>query len=343
MSHNNPSEELQRNALPHIERPLVSYIILTYMQENVVEQAVRSALAQTYNPLEIIISDDCSTDGTWQKILDVVKGYDGSHKIILNRNERNLGVAAHSAKIRKFVHGKISIGAAGDDYSDPTRAEKIAKVFAENENVTMVSSGFCKVDSQSKIIAQSKPTFSGDVIELDSAPVRIFPKLPCFVGAVLAYAVSSLRKFQPIKKKCWAEDIIYSFRACLAGRVFYIDEPLVYYRATGGISSTRSSSLEMTLRVNAGRRACYEQILEDVCSLEDFKDRKPLQSMIECKLRLSSLFERALSATGFWERIKMAIVYALKSDDAFKRKMGVLFLSLMPNELRGKVFKRIYR
>jgi glycosyltransferase involved in cell wall biosynthesis len=41
-------------------RPLVSFVLLTYNQEKYVADALRAALNQTYSPLEIIISDDCS-------------------------------------------------------------------------------------------------------------------------------------------------------------------------------------------------------------------------------------------------------------------------------------------
>ncbi|RMH35959.1 MAG: glycosyltransferase family 2 protein, partial [Gammaproteobacteria bacterium] len=42
---------------------------MVYNQKNFVEEAVKSALAQTYEDMEIIISDDCSTDGSYQRIL----------------------------------------------------------------------------------------------------------------------------------------------------------------------------------------------------------------------------------------------------------------------------------
>lgn len=46
-------------------QPLVTVILLTYNQENLVAMAVESLLAQTYSPLEIILSDDASTDNTF--------------------------------------------------------------------------------------------------------------------------------------------------------------------------------------------------------------------------------------------------------------------------------------
>ncbi len=47
------------------ERPLVSFVLLAYNQERYVEEAIAGAFAQDYSPLEIILSDDCSTDGTY--------------------------------------------------------------------------------------------------------------------------------------------------------------------------------------------------------------------------------------------------------------------------------------
>ena len=45
--------------------PLVSFCILTYNQEKFIEDAIKGALSQEYDNLEIIISDDGSTDRTY--------------------------------------------------------------------------------------------------------------------------------------------------------------------------------------------------------------------------------------------------------------------------------------
>ena len=70
-----------------MEKPLVTISMITYNQERYVRDAVRGALAQTYEPLEIVISDDCSTDSTWDIIRDEVEAYrksGGIHKNIVN-------------------------------------------------------------------------------------------------------------------------------------------------------------------------------------------------------------------------------------------------------------------
>ena len=48
------------------KKPLVTVALFAYNSEELVGDAVESLLAQTYSPLEIILSDDCSTDGTFE-------------------------------------------------------------------------------------------------------------------------------------------------------------------------------------------------------------------------------------------------------------------------------------
>ena len=48
------------------ERPLVSVLVLGFNQERFIRKAVEGAFAQTWKPLEIVLSDDCSTDRTFE-------------------------------------------------------------------------------------------------------------------------------------------------------------------------------------------------------------------------------------------------------------------------------------
>ena len=72
-----------------MDLPLVSFVLLTYNQELYVKQAVEGALKQDYPTLEIIISDDCSSDSTFEIIQSVVSTYSGKHKVTILRNSSN--------------------------------------------------------------------------------------------------------------------------------------------------------------------------------------------------------------------------------------------------------------
>jgi len=81
-----------RNKQDHIERPSASFVLLTFNQERFVQDALQSLLNQDCEDIEIVISDGCSTDGTWEQIQTTLEGYEGLKKIIAIRNQANLGI-----------------------------------------------------------------------------------------------------------------------------------------------------------------------------------------------------------------------------------------------------------
>src|SRR5258706_790207 len=104
-----------------MKRPLLPFVVATFNQEAYVRQAITNAFAQTYSPLEIIISDDCSRDRTFIIASEMAATYKGPHTIRLNRNPTNFGIGGHVNRIMELCRGALVIAAAGDEVclSDP--------------------------------------------------------------------------------------------------------------------------------------------------------------------------------------------------------------------------------
>ena len=66
---------------------IVSVVVPTYNRENQLESCIRSLLNQTYNLIEIVVIDDCSTDGT----IKMLENNFNSVKVF--SNAKNSGVA----------------------------------------------------------------------------------------------------------------------------------------------------------------------------------------------------------------------------------------------------------
>jgi glycosyltransferase involved in cell wall biosynthesis len=84
--------------------PLVSVILAVYNREGSVGRAVRSVLAQTYYPFELIVVDDGSTDGT----RDVVEGFGAPVKLVRQAHAgayaaRNLGLRHARGEFVAFI------------------------------------------------------------------------------------------------------------------------------------------------------------------------------------------------------------------------------------------------
>lgn len=119
--------------LAKMKTHLVSIVIPCYNDWQYVEQAVNSALNQTYTKIEVIIVDDGSNTKTKQVLKKI------EHKVtklIVQENEgqskaRNEGIRA--------AKGEYIMTLDSDDYFERTFAEKAVSILSENENIKLVT------------------------------------------------------------------------------------------------------------------------------------------------------------------------------------------------------------
>src|SRR5512138_1410799 len=112
-----------------MSRPRVSFMIWCYNQELYIREALEGALSQDYTPLEIIVSDDTSTDSTFDIVQEVAASYRGPHKLVLSRNRQNLGIGGNVNRAVSLCHGELIVMAGGDDISLPHRTSKIVEAW----------------------------------------------------------------------------------------------------------------------------------------------------------------------------------------------------------------------
>lgn len=99
------------------EKPLVSILCPTYNAENFLWNTLISIIEQDYDNMEIVVSDDCSTDAT----VDIARRFADlhPHKIVLSINERNLGITRNCNAALALCRGKYIAFFAGDDLMYP--------------------------------------------------------------------------------------------------------------------------------------------------------------------------------------------------------------------------------
>ena len=303
-------------------KPLVTIAMMTYNQEKYVRDSVRGMLAQTYAPLEIVISDDCSTDKTWEIINEEIAAYrkaDGFHKnIILNHNEKNLGVALHSNLVSSLQHGVLRVENAGDDISFPCRVEKIVEEWIKDGGKAVI--------------------IFHDAIKIDGTGRRIGHvgkrnvDLP--LGAVTSYCLKNCRyRFVPIFVPYAYEDRIYAKRAKMQGSQLIIEEPLLYYRVGSGLSSSLCNRRDMTKRLLLSDIYSYRQLLYDldsVSSIMPLADYRRYKTEFISDLRYNRWNLILLSN----DRFKIRLLAALRMKRVRKTANAVaLLVFLLPRTL----------
>lgn len=131
------SNTLNLNNTDEANELRLSVLMITYNHEKFIEQALRSILMQkTDFPFEIVIGDDCSSDGTRAIILDFAAKYPGKFKLLLH--DRNMGMMQNFFSTLKACNSKYIAICEGDDYwIDPEKLQKQVNFLENNANFSM--------------------------------------------------------------------------------------------------------------------------------------------------------------------------------------------------------------
>ncbi|HEY0393623.1 MAG TPA: glycosyltransferase family 2 protein, partial [Candidatus Elarobacter sp.] len=118
--------------------PLISILVPNYNYVKYVATAVDSALAQTYPNFEVIVSDNCSTDGAWELLEE---RYGSDPRVRLYQNERNIGMARNFDRLLELARGTYVMCLSSDDFLFPPHLARLAEGFARDPGLDVV---YCK-------------------------------------------------------------------------------------------------------------------------------------------------------------------------------------------------------
>lgn len=217
------------------EYPLVSFCIVAYKAEAFIAEAINGAFAQDYPNMEIIMSDDCSPDRTYEIMQEMAASYKGPHAIILNRNQTNLGPRENYNKaLYELAHGEILVIADGDDISVPERTRKCVDVMLAHPTISSLS---CV---SRKIYADGSLSDVNPIDTISDGHVSIYTLWDYLNSGMMMNSGDSrvLRRsvidsFPPLKWS-FSEDVFLFVRSFYVGDVALIHEPLVKYRQHDG-------------------------------------------------------------------------------------------------------------
>ena len=156
--------------------PKVSVIMGIYNVSDTLEDAIESILNQTYQEFELILCDDGSTDNTY----DIARLYQKKYpdKIILLKNERNMGLNYTLNKCLATAKGEYIARMDGDDKCDPKRFEKELAVLENEPEIAIVSTDMVFFDESGVWGRISHPEYPQKIDFMRGTP---FCHAPCMV------------------------------------------------------------------------------------------------------------------------------------------------------------------
>lgn len=163
----------------------ISVIMGIYNCASTLPDAIDSIIKQTFNDWELIMCDDGSEDNTIEIALKYVAKY--PNKIIVLKNEKNLGLNATLNKCLNVAKGKYIARMDGDDICNPKRFEKEVAVLESEKDIAIVSSDMDYFDDSGTWGKLSHPEYPKDKDFLSGSP---FCHAPCMVRREAYLAVN---------------------------------------------------------------------------------------------------------------------------------------------------------
>ncbi len=111
--------------------PKVSIIIITYNQIHFIDDTLKSAIEQDYENLEVVVTDDGSTDGTAKVIEDYAKRF--PLRVKAETGGPNLGITGNSNRGLRHCTGEFVALQGGDDILLPGKITEQVKWFSHSE------------------------------------------------------------------------------------------------------------------------------------------------------------------------------------------------------------------
>lgn len=330
---------------------LVSICLPTYNGAEFLPQAIESALGQTYQNFEFIISDDGSSDATFEIIERYAKN---DPRIRYSKNDQRLGLFQNYNICLLRAKGEYIKPHAQDDLWEPTLIERQVAVLQENPKIALVSSRRKVIDENGRSIPHegiataldlfgSEPFYAAeDIISHSLDPLRNIIGEPCTVMFRKTSVGSGFAtQFRHIG------DIEYWLRILQKGDYAFINEELASFRkhASGATAANNaqlwlasdivhlSYAMESSLKkIGKSRHKFVRETLYWLsCALSNLIDTGELS---EKKLH-NDQFLRREDMFGLKEALFHTMLVLAQSGDGEDTPMGALRRELRIRELEA--------
>ena len=209
-----------------LSMPKVTVVLPTYNGEKYVGMAIESILSQSYTDFELIIVDDCSTDGT-NEIATEYARQDDRVKVIRNGSNSKLPKSLNNGF--EQATGTFYTWTSDDNLYKKDALKEMVAILETNHDVGMVYCDYDEIDQDGKLVAARK---------MEEADTLYYGNC---VGACFMYRASIAKDIGGYNIEMFlAEDYDYWLRISFCSKLFHVSQNLYEYRThSGSLSATR--------------------------------------------------------------------------------------------------------
>ncbi len=216
----------------------VCVAVPVYNGERYLAETLDSVLGQTYENLDIVVSDNASTDGTEE----IVRSYAArDRRIRYVRHAENIGAARNYVHGLQLARGEYFRWQPADDLAAPTLVERCVEVLALHPEVVQAFGKAILIDETGAEIGP----YDDDLHCVDDRPSRRFGKVLKNLG--LVNAIYGVLRTQVLRKTLvhgsfLGADLVVQGELALHGKLWQLPEYLFYRRMHGKAHSSMTEA-----------------------------------------------------------------------------------------------------
>lgn len=213
-----------------LEQPLFTVATITYNSSKWVKQTIESVLNSSYTNFEYLISDDCSTDNTW----DIIEEYKDS-RIKAWRNDKNIGEYPNRNKVLKQARGSFILYIDGDDILYKNTLRNLAEYLEEFPEAEMIWGVLTPLNKYAVLPYLFEPIQT----------IKLLYDYSNYVGVIgfteTLFSVEALKRSGGFSNKFAIGDIYIRKKLALTCNVLFVPLGFGYWRSTPGQASSNLS------------------------------------------------------------------------------------------------------
>lgn len=220
------------------DKPFVSICTTTYNREKYIGEAIESCMMQkTTFPYEMIISDNCSTDKTVEKIEFYIKKY--PNKIKLLKSDKNYELMINYIKSIEACTGKYIADCDGDDYwTDELKLQKQVDFLEANPDYILCFTNTMLLNTLTGKLQPAKEHIwdtasTSELLTYNSIGLKDFPNdihCPGHISSIVFR--NNVLKLPSWYKDCYINDEPLFLMLSKYGKAKFINEIMTVYRMT---------------------------------------------------------------------------------------------------------------
>ena len=220
------------------EKPLISIIMPSYNSQIFIEKSILAILNQTYTNWELLITDDCSNDATYE----IIRRYELIDKRIkVFRLNRNLGAGMARNHSIMNSNGQFIAFCDSDDKWDSIKLEKQIHFMIEND-ISFSYSDYSLINENDELIGERKSPLKVNYNDM---------LLNNYIGCLTAvYDVRKLGKIYMKDIKNRQDWLLWLEILKKTDYAYNVGEPIAYYRERGdSISANKFKMIKYNWRI----------------------------------------------------------------------------------------------